>query len=99
MKNNDTFLVTFFNNLNKNNINYCVLRNYETLPNNLNGSDLDILISKNDIKKAINTYYDSTELAERAVEEFKSQSDFQEIISSYQILFCSKKQVFLLWSM
>lgn len=51
MKNNDTFLVTFFNNLNKNNINYCVLRNYETLPNNLNGSDLDILISKNDIKK------------------------------------------------
>ena len=44
------------------------------------GLELDLVISsKNDIKKAINIYYDSTELAEKAVEEFKSQSDVQEI--------------------
>lgn len=44
------------------------------------GLELDLVISsKNDIKKAINIYYDSTELAEKAVEEFKSQSNIQEV--------------------
>lgn len=45
------FLINFFTLLNNNNINYCVLRNYEGLPNSLNGSDLDILISGKEVKK------------------------------------------------
>lgn len=44
------------------------------------GMELELVISsKNDIKKAINEYYDSTELAERAVEEFKLQTSVQDI--------------------
>ena len=39
------------------------------------GLDIEVAISsKNDIRRAINTYYDSTELAEKAVEEFKAQT-------------------------
>jgi len=44
-------LKEFFDELNKNNINYCVLRNYQNLPESLGGSDLDILISQKDINK------------------------------------------------
>lgn len=44
------------------------------------GMELELVISsKNDIKKAINEYYDSTELAERAVEEFKLQTSVQDM--------------------
>lgn len=44
------------------------------------GMELELVISsKNDIKKAINEYYDSTELAEKAVEEFKLQTSVQDI--------------------
>jgi len=50
MKSKDTFLKHFFKTLNTTNIEYSVLRNYEGLPESLNGSDLDILISKNDTK-------------------------------------------------
>ncbi len=43
------------------------------------GMELELAISsKSDIKKAIDTYYDSTEEAEQAVEEFKSQVDIFE---------------------
>ena len=49
--NESKFLINFFLELEKNNIKYCVLRNYITLPSSLNGSDLDILIAKNDITK------------------------------------------------
>lgn len=39
------------------------------------GFEIEVAISsKNDIKKAISTYYDSSELAEKAVEEFKAQT-------------------------
>jgi len=41
------FLEQFFQKLNDNDINYCVLRNYERLPLSTNGSDLDILIREN----------------------------------------------------
>lgn len=47
----DNFLNNFFNSLNNNSVRYCVLRNYKTLPITLNGSDLDILIDKNDVNK------------------------------------------------
>lgn len=43
------FLTDFFSLLKLEKINYCVLRNYEGLPNSLNGSDLDILVSKTDL--------------------------------------------------
>lgn len=39
------FLKNFFSRLNEQGIDYCVLRNYESLPNSLGGSDLDILFS------------------------------------------------------
>lgn len=45
------FLVYFFKNLNQHLIRYSVLRNYETLPESLNGSDLDIFVQKNDVNK------------------------------------------------
>jgi len=47
----NNFLYNFFKNLQNENIRYSVLRNYEGLPNSLNGSDLDILVSKNDVSK------------------------------------------------
>lgn len=40
------FLTAVFRSFNNCQIQYCVLRNYETLPNTLNGSDIDILFSK-----------------------------------------------------
>lgn len=45
------FLTDFFNLLNTEKIIYCVLRNYEQLPNSLNGSDLDILVDQKDVKR------------------------------------------------
>lgn len=42
------FLIHFFNSLNASSIQYCVLRNYQSLPESTGGSDLDILINKND---------------------------------------------------
>ena len=39
------FLTKLFQQLNNNNIHYCVLRNYESLPYSLNGSDIDSLFS------------------------------------------------------
>lgn len=50
MPQND-FLPAFFEQLNHDKIRYCVLRNYAGLPESLNGSDLDILIAKNDANK------------------------------------------------
>jgi thymidylate kinase len=38
-------LEDFFNQLNKENISYCVLRNYHSLPQSTGGSDLDIWVS------------------------------------------------------
>lgn len=40
------YLSSFFHELNSNEINYCVLRNYETLPDSIPGSDVDLLVSK-----------------------------------------------------
>lgn len=47
------FLPQFFNTLNNKNIQYCVLRNYQSLPESTGGSDLDILINKKDVEKFI----------------------------------------------
>ncbi|SHJ76338.1 Thymidylate kinase [Arenibacter nanhaiticus] len=44
------FLTDFFYTLNKTEINYCVLRNYQALPESTNGSDLDILIFNDDLE-------------------------------------------------
>ncbi|SNR36973.1 nucleoside/nucleotide kinase family protein [Lutibacter flavus] len=48
-----TFLPQFFNALNSQNIQFCVLRNYQSLPESTDGSDLDILINKKDATKFI----------------------------------------------
>jgi thymidylate kinase len=42
-----------FNKLNASGIDYCVLRNYEVLPYDLQGSDLDILVSPQHVKRAV----------------------------------------------
>lgn len=43
----------------------------------ITGLELDIVISaQQDIARAINRYYDSSEKAERAVEDYKAQADF-----------------------
>lgn len=43
---NNSFICTLFEALNAGEVTYCVLRNYDSLPHSLNGSDLDILIGK-----------------------------------------------------
>ncbi len=48
---NNNFLNNFFELLNQDKIHYAVLRNYEGLPNSLNGSDLDILVAKDDVTR------------------------------------------------
>ena len=48
------FLNSLFNGLDFNKVSYCVLRNYEKLPNTTGNSDLDILINKKDAKNFIN---------------------------------------------
>ncbi len=49
------FLQELFRNLNKKNIRYCVLRNYEKLPSGLGESDLDILFHPDDFENAKQT--------------------------------------------
>jgi energy-coupling factor transporter ATP-binding protein EcfA2 len=44
------FLVDFFSLLNQNNITYCILRNYESLPYDLKGSDIDLFVQKCDFE-------------------------------------------------
>lgn len=44
-----TFLERFFNELNAAKINYCVLRNYESLPLTVGDSDLDILVDQEEV--------------------------------------------------
>ena len=47
----ETFLVPFFNLLNAEGIRYSVLRNYNSLPSNTGGSDVDIWVHENDLQK------------------------------------------------
>ena len=54
LKGEHFFLTTLFNSLTGNDINYCVLRNYDLLPVSTGNSDLDILVVKNDVFKFYN---------------------------------------------
>jgi len=58
MKNNilieSDFLKWFFDLLNMNGIKYAVLRNYQTLPNYVKGSDIDLIIDKDHFSKLLN---------------------------------------------
>lgn len=49
----NNLLPQFFNALNSKSIQYCVLRNYQSLPESTGGSDLDIFINKKDATKFI----------------------------------------------
>lgn len=52
LKFSDTeLLCNLFERLNKATIKYAVMRNYDSLPSTLNGSDLDIIVSKSQISK------------------------------------------------
>lgn len=50
MVNESIFLEPFFTQLNNSNVKYGVMRNYKGLPTSLGGSDLDILISTEDVE-------------------------------------------------
>lgn len=43
-------LIDLYHHLNEAKMNYCVLRNYETLPRALNGGDIDILVDRKDLE-------------------------------------------------
>ena len=49
----ELFLNKFLLELEKKNINYCILRNYKSLPKKLESNDIDILINKNDLSDII----------------------------------------------
>lgn len=51
-----SLLTQFFNELNSKSIHYCVLRNYQSLPESTDGSDLDILINKKDKNKFMHLF-------------------------------------------
>jgi len=53
MKPEGAFLVDLFSAFNESSIDYCVLRNYDGLPYDLRGSDLDILLTINFLERAI----------------------------------------------
>jgi thymidylate kinase len=50
------FISKFFNSLNTNDITYCVLRNFDDLPNSV-GNDVDIWVSRSDENKFRNLLY------------------------------------------
>ncbi|MBR5476277.1 MAG: hypothetical protein IKV17_05600 [Bacteroidaceae bacterium] len=53
MKSEKYFFNSWFTTLNNNNVKYAVLRNYESLPENSGGSDIDIWVKKEDYNKFI----------------------------------------------
>lgn len=50
----EKFLIYIFKEFEKKKINYCILRNYNSLPKKLNSNDIDILIEKKNINSIIN---------------------------------------------
>lgn len=57
----NVFLLEFFSGLNKKNINYVVLRNYQSLPNNCGGSDLDLWVAEKDVDKCLHLLQEVSE--------------------------------------
>lgn len=51
----DKFLILLFKKLEKKKINYCILRNYKSLPKKLNSNDIDILVNNKDLRFIIKT--------------------------------------------
>jgi len=45
-----SFLIDFFKELNQQQITYCVLRNYDSLPYDLKGSDIDLFVKESNFK-------------------------------------------------
>lgn len=61
MEETSNLIINIFNTLKKNNVNYCVLRNYESLPEHV-GHDIDIILNEKDFElfnKSINTVAES----------------------------------------
>lgn len=50
----NTFLNRFFKDLESNDVDYCVLRNYQNLPEINEGNDIDVLVSQENLKKILN---------------------------------------------
>lgn len=66
------FLERFFYELNQKNIRYCVLRNYEQLPNSTGGSDIDMWVHESDIQKCITVLTHASESAKMQLVTFFS---------------------------
>lgn len=68
----EVFLKAFFEELNEANIRYCVLRNYEQLPNSTGGSDIDMWVHESDIQKCITVLTRASESAKMQLVTFFS---------------------------
>ena len=58
----ETFLTSFFSQLNIQKIQHCILRNYEGLPFENPGNDIDILMARQDAFKALSVLYNMNEI-------------------------------------
>ena len=76
------FLTKLFQRLNDNNIHYCVLRNYESLPYNLNGSDIDLLVDHDQVKTLLNVLNEETANTGGKLIVFYRSGDF------FRLCFC-----------
>jgi thymidylate kinase len=68
----EIFLKVFFEELNDANIRYCVLRNYEQLPNSTGGSDIDMWVHDGDIEQCIAVLTRTSESAKMQLVTFFS---------------------------
>lgn len=71
------FLADYFSRLNSDSVDYCVLRNYETLPKAIPGTDIDLLVSPTDKERLL-------EITEKVAEENSFQL-FQVYEKSFHI--------------
>lgn len=105
----NTFLKKFFLKLNKEKIQFCILRNHNSLPKKLISNDIDVLIEKKDIKKIeslINKYFIHFSVLKREYltsfvifdinsSNFKSlKIDFLSKISFKGLVYLDNKEIF-----
>lgn len=74
------FLTRLFQEWNSHAINYAVLRNADTLPDSVNGGDVDILINAMDFKRACGLLYSVTAQCGGSVYAEADSPDFKEVM-------------------
>lgn len=80
-----SFLESLFAGLSEQSLDYCVLRNYELLPESLGGSDLDILVDPDDLQKI---EAEVVRLAERyggsVISKYSTVGSYLKILGRYE---------------